>query len=94
MRRLCNELVSVRPERRRASLYALAHLVSFEAAEEVRRLAADPDPNVRLALLHTAEALLPDPEPLIGDLTTDADPEVRDVAELQLLRGFRKDDCE
>ncbi len=88
VRRLCDELGSVRPERRRASLYALAHLGTPDASEQVRRLAADPDPDVRLALLQTADALMPDPEGLIHDLTSDPDGAIRDGAELRLLRGF------
>lgn len=85
--RLRRELLSARPERRRAALYALARVQAHESHESVAALAADPDPSVRLALLHAVDALLPDPEPLVRRLTTDPDPTVRDGAEMWLLRS-------
>jgi HEAT repeat protein len=84
--RLQHELVSARPERRRATVYALAHLKGLEAASELWRLADDPDVPTRLALLQTAEALQPDPEPLLRYLATDPDSTVRLSAENRLLR--------
>lgn len=57
-----------------------------EAADCVRALARDPHPEVRLALVHTAEALLGAPEALIGELAGDPDPAVRHAAENRLLR--------
>jgi HEAT repeat protein len=85
--RLCDELTSERPERRRASVYALAHLNAREAAPALSRLADDPDPDVRLALVHSAEALFPGPEPLMRYLAADAGPAVRQGAEMWLLRA-------
>jgi len=84
--RLCRELLCERRGRRRASLYALAHLKATEAADEVGRLADDPDPDVRLALIHTADALLPDPKPLLRYLAADSDAAVRHAAQIWLLR--------
>lgn len=84
--RLRVELVSDRAERRRAAVYALACLETLEATEDVARLADDPDPDVRLALIHTAHALLPDPGALIHHLAADLHPAVRDSAEIWLLR--------
>jgi HEAT repeat protein len=84
--RLCGELGSGRPERRRASLYALSHLQAREFAADVGRLVDDPDPDVRLALLQVADGLLPDPEPLIRYLEADTDAAVRDAAENWLVR--------
>jgi HEAT repeat protein len=86
VRRLRHELGSSRPERRRASVYALAHLEALEAAEDVTGLASDPDPDVRLALIHTAGSLVPDPEALIRYLADDRDPAVRGSAEVWLSR--------
>lgn len=85
--RLCRELASARPERRRASVYALAHLDALEAAEHVAALADDPDDDVRLALIHAARSLLPDPKTVIGELALDADGAVRSSAEIWLLRA-------
>lgn len=59
VRRLCAELLSDCPARRRVSLYALARLEAVEAAEEVARISDDPDPGVRLALIHAARAAKP-----------------------------------
>lgn len=53
---VCRELVSDRPRRRRVSLDALTHPKAFEAAQARSRLADDPDPDVRLALLHAGRA--------------------------------------
>ena len=85
--RLCDELTSDRPERRRASVYALAHLNASRAAPALSRLADDPDPDVRLALVHSAEALFERPEPLIRYFAADEDPAVRQGAEMWLLRA-------
>ena len=88
VRRLCDELAGGRAERRRASLYALARLHA-QAAPEVSRVVDDPDPEVRLALIHTAEALFDEPEPVISYLSTDPDQAVRNAAEMWLLRTTR-----
>jgi HEAT repeat protein len=85
--RLCDELTSERPERRRASVYALAHLSAGEAAPALSRLVDDSDPDVRLALVQSAEALFERPEPLMRYLAVDADPAVRQGAEMWLLRA-------
>ena len=45
------------------------------------RLADDPDPEVRLSLLRSANALLVDPEHLVRYMSTDPDPVVRQSAE-------------
>jgi HEAT repeat protein len=84
--RLCRELTSERPHRRRAIVYALAHLEALESASEVWRLVDDPDPDVRLALLHAARSLVPEPEPLAHYLATDPNPVVRHAAEITLHR--------
>lgn len=84
--RLSDELVSGRPARRRAAVYALSHLGGHPAEADVWRLADDPDPDVRLALLHAARSLLADPEQLVRHLAADGDAVVRDSAENWLLR--------
>jgi HEAT repeat protein len=89
VRRLCDELAGRRAERRRASVYALARLEAREAAREVSRTARDRDPEVRLALIHTAGALFDDPAPLMRYLSADRDEAVRDAAEGWLLRATR-----
>ena len=89
VRRLCDELAGERAERRRASLYALARLEAREAASEVSRAARDPDPEVRYALIHSAEALFDEPGPLIRYLSGDRDEAVREAAEMWLLRAPR-----
>ena len=86
VRRLGHELRSDRPQRRRASLYALAHLEAVEVACEVSRLANDPDPDVRLALVHSASSLLPSPDALVKYLAGDDDAAVRASAENWLIR--------
>jgi len=88
-RRLCGELASERPERRRAALYALGHVSVRETGPELSRLADDPDPDVRLALIHSAEALYDEPEPLMRYLAADSEPGVRQAAEMWLLRARR-----
>ena len=88
-RRLCDELVCERPERRRAAVYALARLNTRERGPELSRLADDPDPDVRLALIHSAEALYDEPQPLMRYLAADSDPGVRQAAEMWLLRAGR-----
>jgi HEAT repeat protein len=87
VRRLCRELTSSRPTRRRAAIYALAHLPEpRQASEVVARLADDPDADVRLALIHTATELHLDPRPLIRSLSEDPDPAVSQAAELWLMK--------
>ena len=89
-RRLCDELVCERPERRRAAVYALARLNTRDRGPELSRLADDPDPDVRLALIHSAEALHDEPELLMRYLAADSDPGVRQAAEMWLLRAGRR----
>jgi len=89
VRRLCDELAGKRAERRRASLYALARLNAREASAAVSRTVSDPDPEVRLALVHTAEALFDEPQPLVSYLFDDLDQAVHDAAEMWLLRVAR-----
>jgi HEAT repeat protein len=89
VKRLCSELGGKRAERRRASLYALARLQVRGADCEVSRAASDPDPEVRLALIHTAEVLFDEPAPLMRYLSADRDQAVRDAAELWLIRATR-----
>ncbi len=86
IRRLSHELGSERPVRRRASVYALARLEALESGEEVARLVSDPDPDVRLALIHTAGVLQRDPDGLIRRLANDHDKHVRGSAENWLAR--------
>jgi HEAT repeat protein len=81
---LCRQLSSKRPQRRRATVYALAHLEALESARKVWRLGDDPDSDVRLALLHSARSLVPEPEPLARYLATDPNPVVRHAAEVAL----------
>lgn len=81
VRCLCGELASSASRRRRASLQALAQFEALEAGSEVWRLADDPDPEVRLSLLRSANALLVDPEPLVRYMSTDPDPLVREGAQ-------------
>jgi HEAT repeat protein len=71
------ELTSTRPDRRRWSLYALAHLNAALASSDVWRLADDPEPDVRLAVIHTAAVILRDTEPLLLYMATDPDTAVR-----------------
>ena len=89
-RRLSDELACDRPERRRAALYALARLGAREMGSELSRMADDPDPDVRLALIHSAEALYEEPEPLMRYLAADGDQAVRDAAEMWLLHAERR----
>ena len=86
-RRLVRELLADRPERRRASVYALARLKTPEAATEIWRLADDPNPDVRVALLDCARTLLPDSEPLLRYMATDPNSDVRNSARNRLLRN-------
>ena len=88
-RRLSDEFACERPERRRAAVYALARLNARELGPELSGLADDPDPDVRLALVHSAEVLYEQPEPLMRYLATDSDRVVREAAEMWLLRVMR-----
>ena len=88
--RLCRELRSVRPERRRAAVYALAHLHVLAAAGDVSRLVDDPDHDVRRAVLQTVDELMRDPVAVVRHLTSDNDPEIRNAAEIWLLRRMRR----
>jgi len=67
-------------------VYALAHLNAFEASSEVWRLADDPEPDVRLALIQAAPVVLPEPEPLLLYMATDPDQAVQDSARNRLVR--------
>jgi len=89
VRRLCEELDCKRPARRRAVVYALARLGAREVTPELARLADDPDPDVRLALIHSADALCDEPEHVMRHLTADPDIGVRQAAEMWLLRAKR-----
>jgi HEAT repeat protein len=84
--RLSRELISSRPQRRRWSVYGLAHLRAFEASSEVWRLADDPEPDVRLALIQAASVLMPQPEPLLLYMATDPDRAVKDSARSWIAR--------
>jgi HEAT repeat protein len=86
IRRFTAELASPRAARRRAAVYALAHLRALDAGPAIVRLADDPDADVKLALIHTANVLQRDPESLIRRLADDADSAVRQSAEVWLLR--------
>lgn len=91
--RLSGELASARPQRRRWSVYALAHLRGLEASSELWRLADDLEPDVRLALIHASSAVLPEPEPLMLYMATDPDVAVRDSAKNWLARqGYAQRD--
>lgn len=88
--RLCRELWSERPQRRRAAVYALAHLHTPEAAGDVSRLVDDPDHEVRRAVLQTVDALMRDPARVVRHLASDNNPEIRNAAEIWLLRRRRR----
>lgn len=84
--RLTQELTSPDPQRRRWSLYALAHLKAALASSDVWRLADDPEPDVRLAVIHGAVVILDDSEPLLLYMATDPDGAVRAGAGSWLAR--------
>jgi HEAT repeat protein len=84
--RLCGELGSRSAHRRRAAIYALGHLEANHAGTDVARRVDDPDPEVRMAVIHTAASLHADPEPLIRYMAADLDPAVRHSAETWLER--------
>jgi HEAT repeat protein len=90
-RRLCVELDDDRAQRRRACLYALARLDVRVAEAAVSRAAGDPDPDVRLALIHSVDSLLNEPGPLMVYLASDADEAVRQAAEMWLIRATPAD---
>jgi uncharacterized protein (DUF2336 family) len=56
-------------------------------SDAVVQLAEDPDPDVRLALIHTARELQPEPRRVIELLSEDADPAVNHAANLWLMRS-------
>jgi HEAT repeat protein len=85
--RLRRELCASDPRRRSATVYALARMRASDAGEDVSRLIDDPDADVRLALIHTADALQTDPEPLVRRLAMDDDLVVKHSAEGWLLRS-------
>lgn len=91
IRRLRRELQSPQPLRRRAGLYALARLNADGADLDLQRLVGDIDPDVRLALVHTADALMRDPTSLTRRLAADPDFTVRHAAEMWLLRTASAD---
>jgi HEAT repeat protein len=82
--RLAGELHSARAQRRRCSLYALAQLGDCDHADLLWGLADDPDLDVRVAVLVTANAFLSEPEPLLMYMRTDPNVEVREIAERRL----------
>ncbi|HUA02319.1 MAG TPA: HEAT repeat domain-containing protein [Solirubrobacteraceae bacterium] len=90
VRRLCNELGGERAERRRASVYALAHLDAREASHEIASVASDPDPEVRLALVQSVDALFDEPAPVVDYLANDSDEAVRHATEMWRLRPRAK----
>lgn len=85
--RLSRELTSPRPERRRWTLYALAHLNASEASTDAWRLADDPEPEVRLALIQAASRVVSDPIPLLSYMATDPDAAVQASAATWLERS-------
>ena len=62
------------------------HLHGREASSEVWRLADDPEPDVRLALIQAAPAVATEPEALLLYMTTDPDRSVQDSARNRLQR--------
>lgn len=84
--RLTEELTSPDPQRRRWSVYALAHLKAALASSDVWRLADDPEPDVRLAVIQGAAVILDDSEPLLLYMATDPDASVRAGAGTWLAR--------
>ena len=84
--RLAQQLASARPERRRWSLHAVAHLNVELESSDVWRLADDPEPEVRHAVICTAMVLLRDPEPLLLYMATDPDVGVRESARTRVAR--------
>jgi HEAT repeat protein len=90
IRRITCEFIHSDPRRRRAALYALAHLMARDVGSEVWRLADDPDADVRFALIDTAAILVGDAEPLWSYMATDPDPAVRASAENRRLRAIER----
>ena len=87
--RLTRELAAREPQRRRWTVYALAHLKASDAACDVWRLADDPEPDVRLALIQACSVVLADPEPLLLYMATDPDHSVQSSARNRLERHQR-----
>lgn len=82
--RLASELHSSRAHRRLCALHALAQFNDCDRTVMVWRLADDPDLDVRLAVLETAEKLLTEPDALLVYMGTDANAEVRQSAQRRL----------
>ena len=81
---LLNQLRSDRAQDRQDGVYALAR-VTERRAVDVWRLADDPDLDVRLAVVETAEVLAFDPGPLLTYMSTDPNAEVCAHARRRLL---------
>jgi HEAT repeat protein len=91
MERLGAELRSPSAARRRVVVYALARMVAAGESEvplmvDLARLVEDPDPDVRLAVIQTAE-LHRDPRPMVRYLAGDPDPTVQHAAQMWLARN-------
>ena len=72
---LLDQIHSERAQDRQEGVYALAR-VTERRAVDVWRLADDPDLDVRLAVVETAEVLAIDPGPLLTYMSTDPSAEV------------------
>lgn len=84
--RLLGECRAADPARRAAGLYALAQLAPSGLDDAViGALAEDPDPDVRMALVSSAAALLTDSKPLLTYMAGDADSAVRAAAGTRLV---------
>ena len=85
--RLADELLSERARRRKSSIYSLARLPGANHGQVIWRLADDPNVDVRLAVVATAEVLLADSESLLTYMSTDPDTAVREGAKRRLERA-------
>lgn len=72
------------PALRSATLYALGRLTTTALDRHVTALVGDSAPDVRLALVHTAEVACRDPGALLRTLSHDGDATVRHAALLRL----------